>query len=188
MSRAWSWCVRNRLWLVSVFISIASAPGDGGYLTRFVPAAFAYTWNFAVDAATELIGYAFVAIQKDGRISAGRKRLSWLLIPFQFGLLYYAIVFAHAEFATQRPDTAPYLLWSLASFGPAALTGLGIAQAVTDTKPTKRTSETGTESEPEPSFACGWCGRSFGSQNALNSHRGRCKAKPSEAELVAQGG
>jgi hypothetical protein len=189
----------GRLWIVAIVISIASSPGDGGYLARFLPAAFAYGFNFAVDAATELAGYAFVTIQRDGSVSKRRRWLSWLLLPFQFGMLYYAIVFAHAEFATTQPDTAPYLLWSLASFGPAALTGLGIAQAVIDTK--KRTRKSNTEpkqSEPKPepvpvlAFDCPVCLRSFGTQNALNGHMSKHRANgngthPQRERVEAEG-
>ena len=142
MTRAWSWCVRNRLWLVSVFISVASAPGDGGYLDRFLPFVFAYAVNFGVDAATELIGYAFVSVWRDGRSSKTRKWIASLLVPLHFGMFYFAVVFAHRQFQLLQPQELPLLLWSLAAFAPAALTGLGIAQGVTETTAKKPKSDT----------------------------------------------
>lgn len=145
----WQWIKNNRYWLVSIFVSIASAPGDGGYISRFIHPVFAYTWNFAVDAATEMAMHAFVSIWRrpSGKL---RKWLSVLLLLSHLAMFYFAVVFAHAEFVLQLPGQAPYLYWSLAAFGPAGLTTLAIAQALmeTRTKTTKSATKAAKLREP----------------------------------------
>jgi hypothetical protein len=144
-SKAWPWITANRYWLVSIFVSVASAPGDGGYISRYIHPAFAYTWNFAVDAATEMAMHAFVSIWRRPS-SRLRKWFSILLLLCHFAMFYFAVVFAHAEFVLKQPDQASYLHWSLAAFGPGGLTTLAIAQALMET----RTKTTTTKKSPPP--------------------------------------
>lgn len=129
----WKWAGNNRYWIVSIFVSVASAPGDAGYISRYINPVFAYMWNFAVDAATEMAMYAFVLIWRK-QLAKWRKILSPLLLLSHFAMFYFAVVFAHAEFELQLPGQLPYLYWSLAAFGPAGLTTLAISQALMETR------------------------------------------------------
>lgn len=131
--KVWAW--KNRFWIAAIAVSIASSPGDGGFISRFMNPFLAYTMNFVIDGVTEFFGHTFMMYRSDtqeGKARDRRKAWSWVLLVPLFGMNYFQIVFSHQEYALRRPEMPAYLLWSLAAFAPAALIGLFIAQALTD--------------------------------------------------------
>ncbi len=175
MKQTIKWLDRNALWLLSIVIMIASNGGDGRYIRGWqiagaVGFVLGYGLNLAVDAVQEILAYEFTRHWMDTQQGAARTRkraLSLLLIVGQFGLIYFAIVFAYRQFSLLRPDEPQWLRWSMASFAPAALMFLGVAQAL-------RTQQQGERKprKPKPQFICAApeCGYVAKNQQALSAH------------------
>lgn len=173
MKNAINWLDRNALWLLSIVIMIASNGGDGRYIRSWqiagvVGFVLGYGLNLAVDAVQEILAYEFTRHWMDTQQGAARTRkrvLSLLLLAGQFGLIYFAVVFAYRQYSLLRPDEPNWLRWSMAAFAPAALAFLGVAQAL----------RTQQQREPrvriiKPAFQCD-CGYVAKNQAALNAHK-----------------
>ena len=138
MKTALKWLDRNALWILSVIIMLASNGGDGRYIRGWQIAGvvgfiLGYGLNLAVDAVQEILAYEFTRHWMDTTQGAARTRkrvLSLLLLVGQFGLIYFAVVFAYRQFSLLRPSEPEWLRWSMAAFAPAALMLLGVAQAL----------------------------------------------------------
>ncbi len=188
MKQAIKWLDRNALWLLSVIIMLASNGGDGRYIRGWQIAGaigfvLGYGLNLAVDAVQEILAYEFTRHWMDTQQGAARTRkrlLSLLLLAGQFGLIYFAVVFAYRQFSLLRPDEPQWLRWSMAAFAPAALTLLGVAQAL-------RTQQQG-ERKPrkaKPQFKCTVPECTFVGKNqqALSAH-GRIHKRDNGSEPV----
>jgi len=168
-----SWLDRNALWILSIVIMIASNGGDGRYIRGWQIAGvvgfiLGYGLNLAVDAVQEILAYEFTRHwmdTQDGKARTRKRALSMLLLAGQFGLIYFAVVFAYRQYSLLQPDEPNWLRWSMAAFAPAALTFLGVAQAL----------RTQQQREPKPravkpQFKCD-CGYVAKNQAALNAHQ-----------------
>lgn len=175
MKQAITWLDRNALWGLSIIIMIASNGGDGRYIrgwqiTGVVGFILGYGLNLAVDAVQEILAFEFTRHWMDTQQGAARARkrlLSLLLLAGQFGLIYFAVVFAYRQFSLLRPTEPEWLRWSMAAFAPAALMLLGVAQAL-------RTQQQG-ERKPrkiKPQFPClaPGCDYVAKNQQALSAH------------------
>ena len=124
--------------LLSGVIMIASSPGDGGYIRRYMFAswwgsALAYALNFAVDVTTEFLTYKLVQLWR-GSLSRTRRILSLFLLLGVFALVGYAYIFSYRQFTLLLPTEPVLYRASLASFAPVVLTLLGGTKALTDTQ------------------------------------------------------
>ena len=172
MKNAINWLDRNALWMLSIVIMIASNGGDGRYIRGWQIAGtvgfiLGYGLNLAVDAVQEILAYEFTRHWMDTQQGAARTRkraLSLLLLAGQFGLIYFAVVFAYRQYSLLRPDEPNWLRWSMAAFAPAALAFLGVAQALRVQPQVERKPRT-----IKPQFQCD-CGYVAKNQQALNAH------------------
>ena len=129
-----SWLDRVPLDAISIAVMVASMFLDGAYLRRFAyVGAFgticAYTLNCVADLAVNKLTREFVR-QRMGNLGKWRGRLVFVLLLFAFASFYYTSVFSWREASLQMPDEPNWLLWSIATFAPTVLAGLGVAEAL----------------------------------------------------------
>ena len=184
-----SWLDKIPLDAISIAVMVASMFLDGAYLRRFAYVGWfglvcAYTLNCVADLAVNKLTREFVR-QRLGNPGKWKRRLTWVLLLFAFASFYFTTVFSWREASLQIPDEPPWLLWSIASFAPTVLAGLGIAQALRDGSFTTRTSKTKSSTSETPAetqraepavvlalpFQCQHCAAEFGTQAGLNAHQ-----------------
>jgi len=167
------------------------------YLATFAPDGWRFVAWFqavAIDAAIWRSAYWF-------RRYTGRKQRRYALL----GVAAFAAASAwyNREFYAMRDSSLPtWQTWLMGAILPAGVALLSYLHGVKDssrfavskTEPAPRsgkpaTSKTQPAPEPQASHVCGTCGRSFGSQQALNAHSpAQCAERKRKIEMIRKGG
>jgi len=143
-----NWLDRIPLDAISIAVMAASMFLDGAYLRRYAYANFfgllcAYVLNCVADVAVNKLTREFVK-QRMKQLGKAKRRLTWVLLCFAFASFYFTTVFSWREASLKMPGEPNWLLWSMATFAPTILAGLGLAEAM-NARP-----RTTTKKEPEP--------------------------------------
>lgn len=182
--RLWDWMKRNILLIASLIVMFLSIGGDGRYIRSYqfagwFGAVLGYGLNFSVDGTTELLAYEAARHFRDVARGKARIRKRWMaamLVVGQLAMVYFAVVFSYRQYSLTLPNEPNWLRWSMAALAPAALTLLGIAQALrldmgTERKRTTRVEPTGAPTlETEAAYICSVCHKTFAKQQALAGH------------------
>ena len=138
MTRAthiWQRFLKVSLWLASIGLMIASSGLDGAYLSKLMPAGWAWlglVLNTVADVVSELVMYWYGRLQMDAS-SAKRKRSRYLLVG-QAMLVLYAWLFSWRQLVPilrqVDAEAATWLAPLSAAFIPTALIVVGYAQAL----------------------------------------------------------
>ena len=151
-----SWLDRVPLDAISIAVMIASMFLDGAYLRRFAYGGWfgtlcAYTLNCVADLAVNKLTREFVRLRLTN-LGKWRGRLTFALLLFAFSSFYYTSVFSWREASLQMPNEPNWLLWSIATFAPTTLAGLGVAEALRGKRATstKVAAKAPTVAAPEP--------------------------------------
>lgn len=177
----WAQFLQMSLWGASIGLMLASSGIDGAYLTKLMPAGWAFlglVLNTVSDIASEVMMYWYGRLQMD-RSKPKRRNSRWvlLIVGIQVG---YAWLFSWRQLLPPlrelEQQAAGWLSMVMAAFVPISLVGIGYVQALLAGRIEKESDEEAKEGQAEPTvelvdpFACPHCSRSFASQSALNAH------------------
>lgn len=173
----------NWLLLIEAVVVLCQSGIDGRYIRSFYPPGIVgfilgFGLNLGVDITSGVLGYEFTRHQQNARKADRRtRRLAWILLIGEFGLLYFAVVFSHRQLELVLPNEPSYLLWSLSAFAPTACFLIGVAQALRDGKFTQARSKQMKQVVKQPeqiivpkSYQCKYCDAGYDTVKQLNGH------------------
>jgi len=206
---------QHSLWIVAAGLMISSASFDGVYLeTLSVITGFGYAINVFADITNPALMYWYGRLQQD-KYKAKREKsksiLAWERVAIAYSWLFsWRQLRGRVYLVEQAPLAAKLggseiatvieielLAFAFAGFVPLMLAGIGALQALIAGRIEEKAGESKPEATVEPAppalpFQCPHCERAFASQQALNAHSGRCKARsnghkpqPEQEEVAA---